>query len=136
MVVIPSLKVEAYECILTICNQSKVKAYKMPKVEDILLGINQSQNTMQKFNISDLLGRNEIEIVESGIRPGEKLYEELLISSELVDNKLNDKIFIGKVAMTPLSDIESFIQALKTCQHESRQLKETIITFANQSADY
>src|SRR5699024_5852291 len=34
----------------------------------------------------------DINIVESGIRPGEKLYEELLTSSELVGNQLNEKI--------------------------------------------
>ena len=32
---------------------------------------------------------NEIPIVEVGIRPGEKLYEELLVSTELVDNQVN-----------------------------------------------
>ena len=39
---------------------------------------------------------NEIPIVEVGIRPGEKLYEELLVSTELVDNQVMDKIFCGQ----------------------------------------
>ncbi|MGZ7230686.1 polysaccharide biosynthesis protein, partial [Streptococcus pyogenes] len=37
----------------------------------------------------------EIGIVESGIRPGEKLYEELLSSEELVSEQIHEKIFIG-----------------------------------------
>ena len=45
---------------------------------------------------------SEIPIVEVGIRPGEKLYEELLVSTELVDNQVMDKIFVGKVNVMPL----------------------------------
>ena len=78
---------------------------------------------------------NEIEIVESGIRPGEKLYEELLTSSEFVGNQLNEKIFIGKVAQMPIDDIDVFIESLHEQADNSRQLKETIINFANQSAN-
>ncbi len=40
---------------------------------------------------------NEIPIIEVGIRPGGKLYEELLVSTELVDNqRVMDKIFVGR----------------------------------------
>ena len=78
---------------------------------------------------------NEIEIVESGIRPGEKLYEELLTSTELVGNQLNEKIFIGKVAQMPIEEIDIFIQGLKESIDDSRKLKKEIIIFANQSAN-
>ena len=78
---------------------------------------------------------NEIEIVESGIRPGEKLYEELLTSSELVGNKLNEKIFIGKVAQMSLEEINQFIQSLQEHVEDSKKLKKEIITFANKSAN-
>lgn len=77
----------------------------------------------------------DINIVESGIRPGEKLYEELLTSSELVGNQLNEKIFIGKVAQMPIDEIDSFIQVLHQNIEDSRKLKEKIITFANESAN-
>ena len=36
----------------------------------------------------------DIEIVETGLRPGEKLYEELLIASRDVEKTENDKIFV------------------------------------------
>lgn len=74
---------------------------------------------------------NEIEIIESGIRPGEKLYEELLTSSELVENRLNDRIFIGKVTDIPLDEIESFVSSLKEKSQE--EMKQMIIEFANMS---
>lgn len=73
----------------------------------------------------------EIEIVESGIRPGEKLYEELLTSSELVDRQVHEKIFVGKVADIPLSETLKFVESLKT--DDSDQLRDSIIQFANNS---
>lgn len=77
----------------------------------------------------------DINIVESGIRPGEKLYEELLTSSELVGNQLNEKIFIGEVAQMPINEIDSFIQELYQSINDSRKIKEKIIIFANDSAN-
>lgn len=75
----------------------------------------------------------EVGIVESGIRPGEKLYEELLTGSELIENQLNDQIFIGKVTNTPLEDTLQFVEELKSLVDEPRLLKESIIQFANES---
>lgn len=45
-----------------------------------------------------------IEIVETGLRPGEKLYEELLVQTEKLDKTDNDLIFIERD--TPLSQDE------------------------------
>ena len=39
----------------------------------------------------------DINIVETGIRPGEKLYEELLSTQERVDEQVYEKIFVGNV---------------------------------------
>lgn len=77
---------------------------------------------------------NEIEIVESGIRPGEKLYEELLTSTELVAQQLNEQIFVGKVVNMPLDEIEHFIKELHTIETDGDQLKKAIINFAHESA--
>ena len=38
----------------------------------------------------------DIQVVECGLRPGEKLYEELLMSEECLANTSHNKIFIGK----------------------------------------
>ena len=38
----------------------------------------------------------DIEIVFTGLRPGEKLYEEILMNEEGIKNTANNKIFIGK----------------------------------------
>ncbi|MBG9980731.1 polysaccharide biosynthesis protein [Facklamia sp. DSM 111018] len=78
---------------------------------------------------------SEIGIEEVGIRPGEKLYEELLTNSELVENQLNDQIFIGRVASIPLEETLQFVESLKKYIEQPRELKEKIITFANESAE-
>ncbi|SJZ81899.1 NDP-sugar epimerase, includes UDP-GlcNAc-inverting 4,6-dehydratase FlaA1 and capsular polysaccharide biosynthesis protein EpsC [Globicatella sulfidifaciens DSM 15739] len=72
---------------------------------------------------------NEIEIVESGIRPGEKLFEEILLDGEKGDRQIEGKIFVGNVARRPLSEIETFIKELQ--KDDPQKLKETIVNFAN-----
>ena len=43
----------------------------------------------------------EIDIVFTGMRPGEKLFEELQYGSEAIDKTRHPKIFIGKIAAIP-----------------------------------
>ena len=64
-------------------------------------------------NMIKLSGAHDIEIIETGLRPGEKLYEELLIKSDTLTKTSNDLIFIEKD--TPLSKevINEKLQVLK-----------------------
>lgn len=64
-------------------------------------------------NMIKLSGAHDIEIVETGLRPGEKLYEELLINSQILTKTDNDLIFIEKD--TPLSkeEIDEKLEVLK-----------------------
>ena len=55
-------------------------------------------------NMIRLSGAQGVEIVETGLRPGEKLYEELLVKTEELDKTDNSLIFIEKD--TPLSKAE------------------------------
>lgn len=55
-------------------------------------------------NMIKLSGVTGIEIVETGLRPGEKLYEELLVHTEELDKTSNSMIFIERD--TPLSAAE------------------------------
>ena len=73
----------------------------------------------------------EIEIIETGIRPGEKLFEEILTTSEAVSDQIHDDIFIGKVATMSLEEIDLFIKDLVDLEPDV--LKDKIIGFANQS---
>ncbi len=47
-------------------------------------------------NMIRLAGIQDIEIVETGLRPGEKLYEELLVKTEELDKTENSLIFIER----------------------------------------
>lgn len=73
---------------------------------------------------------NEIPIVETGIRPGEKLYEELLVGSEQTNKQVYEKIFVGKVTEISLSEVMSFVYTLEDCT--SNELRERLIEFANE----
>lgn len=73
---------------------------------------------------------SEIGIVESGIRPGEKLYEELMSTSERVSKKIHEKIFVGKVGPKSMAEVEGFIKELLALDNQT--LKERLIEFAKQ----
>ncbi|WP_333564918.1 polysaccharide biosynthesis protein [Streptococcus parasuis] len=72
----------------------------------------------------------EIGIVESGIRPGEKLYEELLSSEERVSEQIHEKIFVGRVTNKAPEIVTSFINNLLTMDRVG--LKEVLIDFVKQ----
>lgn len=72
----------------------------------------------------------EIGIVESGIRPGEKLYEELLSSEERVSEQIHEKIFVGRVTNKDQDSVQTFIHSLLSL--DRKELKDVLIEFANQ----
>ena len=53
-----------------------------------------------------LSGVSGIEIVETGLRPGEKLYEELLVKTEDLDKTENSLIFVEKDTPLPKDELE------------------------------
>lgn len=68
-------------------------------------------------NMIRLTGAHNIEIVETGLRPGEKLYEELLVKTEQLTKTDNKLIFIEKDSAVPQDQILKMIQDLeKACK--------------------
>ncbi|MBP5451371.1 MAG: polysaccharide biosynthesis protein [Treponema sp.] len=64
-----------------------------------------------------LMGAQNIEIIETGLRPGEKLYEELLIQSEKLEKTENSQIFIEHDEALTEAQIEELLTALrKSCE--------------------
>lgn len=74
---------------------------------------------------------NDIKIIETGIRPGEKLYEELLVSKEKNPKQVFDKIFIGNVNGFSVEQVRTFLTQLPA--DEESMVKE-LIKFANESS--
>ena len=64
-------------------------------------------------NMIKLSGAHDIEIVETGLRPGEKLYEELLIKSDTLTKTENDLIFIEKDTPLKKEEINKKLQVLQ-----------------------
>ena len=64
-------------------------------------------------NMIRLSGVDGIEIVETGLRPGEKLYEELLVSSADLRKTNNEKIFIEQDEATRIDDITAKLSLLR-----------------------
>ncbi len=56
----------------------------------------------------------DIDIVETGLRPGEKLYEELLIKTEELDKTENSLIFIERDTPLPREQIDEKLAVLRT----------------------
>ncbi|MDG4581985.1 nucleoside-diphosphate sugar epimerase/dehydratase [Enterococcus faecium] len=73
---------------------------------------------------------DEIEIIETGIRPGEKLYEELLLDKERNDEAVYEKIFVGNIKGYSMQTVMEFVKSLP---QDDEQLGKEIVTFANAS---
>ena len=82
-----------------------------------------------------LSGVSGIQIVETGLRPGEKLYEELLVKTEELDKTENSLIFIEKDTPLPREELERRLEILKnavdTGSNEAvrRALKQVVPTY-------
>lgn len=79
-------------------------------------------------NMIRLSGVEGIEIVETGLRPGEKLYEELLVKTEELDKTENSMIFIERDSALSEEEIEEKMQILReACDSGDNQVaKETM----------
>ena len=64
--------------------------------------------------LSGLEPYKDIQIVEIGLRPGEKLYEELLIRTEELDKTENDKIFVERDKPLSMQKIQEKLDILRT----------------------
>ena len=72
----------------------------------------------------------EIQIQEAGIRPGEKLYEELLSAKEKVNDQVYEKIFVGNVQSLPKTEVDSYVDSLLSLG--ANDLEDSLVKFAQQ----
>jgi len=58
-------------------------------------------------------GSEEIDVVFTGVRPGEKLFEELQYSGESIDKTRHPTIAIGKIAGVPAAELAVALSRLR-----------------------
>ncbi|KIL35448.1 polysaccharide biosynthesis protein EpsC [Cohnella kolymensis] len=82
-------------------------------------------------NLIKLSGNSvdEIGIEFTGIRPGEKLFEELLKEDEVHEQQIYPKIYVGKTATLYIEEIGEIISKLSTLDKET--LRATLLELAN-----
>ena len=67
---------------------------------------------VQMVELSGLVLGKDIDIKVTGLRPGEKLYEELLIQPENARATLHPKVYAGKEEMIPWEKLEVYLDQL------------------------
>jgi FlaA1/EpsC-like NDP-sugar epimerase len=79
-------------------------------------------------NMISMSGMHGIEIVETGLRPGEKLYEELLVKTEELEKTENDMIFIEKEDAISIEELEGKLRALEISigHDDDNEVRETL----------
>jgi len=84
------------------------------------------------IKMKGLVPDKDIEIVFTGLRPGEKLYEELLMEEEGLEHTHNDLIFIGKPSDTD-KDIfnKGLNDLLEAAECNSESIKDELASICN-----
>lgn len=72
-------------------------------------------------NMIQLSGVEGVDIVETGLRPGEKLYEELLVKSDTMEKTDNNLIFIEREKPVTIEELnEKLVLLKKACTNDER----------------
>lgn len=72
---------------------------------------------------------DEIKIKYTGIRPGEKMFEELLTADEMIDKKVHSNIYIGKASSGNIAIVNQLLANYKAMSKE--ELRNRLLEIAN-----
>lgn len=87
------------------------------------------------IKLSGLEPHKDIEIKITGLRPGEKLYEELLMAEEGLESTPNELIFVGRPngfdknsLNKTLDELQRYIHDDAVSSHKIKEIMSTIVT--------
>lgn len=66
----------------------------------------------------------DIKLEYTGLRPGEKLYEELLLAEEGIRKTVHEKIFVGQALDLSYNEVLLRVKALENCLEDASAVKE------------
>ena len=80
------------------------------------------------IRLSGLVPGRDIQIEFTGLRPGEKLYEELLMEEEGLINTQHNKIFIGQPIPGDIEELEANLEKLRTAveEEDNEKIKDAV----------
>jgi FlaA1/EpsC-like NDP-sugar epimerase len=70
-------------------------------------------DTKRMIELSGHRRSGDVDIVFTGLRPGEKLFEELEYGDEATDRTRHPKILVGKIAGAPASELSAALSSLR-----------------------
>ena len=73
-------------------------------------------------------GQNQVEIVYTGLRPGEKLYEELLTDDESLVKTDLEKIYVTKPDCTSPEELQEMLSTLQNCMDTRGDIRACLHT--------
>jgi FlaA1/EpsC-like NDP-sugar epimerase len=83
------------------------------------------------ITLSGLKPYEDIDIVVTGMRPGEKLFEELAVTEEQITKTLHPKIYIGNIVTYPEERVAEGLRRLSECARlgDERRIREFMADF-------
>lgn len=93
------------------------------------------------IRLSGLEPGRDIKIVFTGLRPGEKLYEELLMSEEGLEDTVHEKIYVGQPTFENMDTLEEKLEQLRTLlqmndiKEIKNQMQKIVPTYHYKNAD-
>jgi len=86
------------------------------------------------IRLSGFVPYKDIDIVEIGLRPGEKLYEELLMNEEGLKTTNHNKIFVGQPVEITMEELDEILNKLrsvisKTPEEIKKAISEVVPTY-------
>ena len=89
------------------------------------------------IKLSGLRVGDDIEIVFTGLRPGEKLFEEMLMDEEGLEDTDNKRIHIGhpinfdeKTFLTQIEDVKAFVESEPDIESVKKKIAELVPTYS------